>query len=208
MPGRGQWVWVRGANMYCRRESLSVPWDEERRACRIESRRLRKVDLHTRLVAEYEAAISEVAEEQWFSAGVEQEALSAMRIGASGEVARVGRLAKALGLINACRAGVRERSNQAGRPCSRQPVDGACARCARGEGCHCGPSSRLPLPLCDIVGLAPIRFPDLAGPYLGQSVGGGSRHCGPSSRLPLPHLVTLGFPVSASIAGPAPGCRR
>ena len=71
LPGRGQWVWVRGGLVYCRRACLSVPWDDERRACRIESRRLRKVDLHTRLVAEYEAAISEVAEEQWFSAGVE-----------------------------------------------------------------------------------------------------------------------------------------
>ena len=84
MPGRGQWVWVRGANMYCRRECLSVPWGEERRACRIESRRLRKVDLHTRLVAEYEAAMSEGAEEMRLSDGWEQAALSGMRVGASG----------------------------------------------------------------------------------------------------------------------------
>ena len=45
------------------------------------------------------------------------------------------------------------------------------------------------------MGLAPIRFPDLAGPYLGQSVGGGERQCGPSSRVPLPQIVTLGFPA-------------
>ena len=96
-------------------QCLSVPWDDERRACRIESRRLRKVDLHTRLVAEYEAAMSEGAEEMRLSDGWEQEALSAMRVGASGELARIGRLEKALGLINACRARVRERGNHAGR---------------------------------------------------------------------------------------------
>ena len=78
-----------------------------------------------------------------------------------------------------------------------------------GKGrCHCGPSSRLPLPLCDIVGPAPMRFPDLAVPYISLGVGEEGRHCGPSSRLPFPHLAIIGFAVSASIAGPAPGCQR
>ena len=53
---------VAGALVYSRQELLPLQGGEKQRACRVESRRLRKADLHSRLVAEYEAAMAAAAD--------------------------------------------------------------------------------------------------------------------------------------------------
>ena len=92
-----------GAFVHCPHACLPLQGDEERRDCRMKSRRLRKVDLHTRLVAEYEAAISEAADGDRLSDLCKEHVLGPMRVGGLGELARIGRLEKALGFLQTWR---------------------------------------------------------------------------------------------------------
>ena len=114
-----------GALVYAQRACLPPQGDEEQRARRIESRRRRKVDLHTRLVTEYDAAISDAVDGGWLFDDVEEDVLGAMHVGPLGELARVGRLETALGRLSAWRAGTSDRSVSACRDGRCDPVPDA-----------------------------------------------------------------------------------
>ena len=72
--------------MYSRHARLPLQGDEERRDFRMKSRRLLKVDLHTRLIAEFEAGISDAADGNGLSDLSKSHVLGAMGVGEVGEV--------------------------------------------------------------------------------------------------------------------------
>ena len=104
LAGRGGWSLVGGLLVYSRHALVALQGDEQQRVGRIESRRFRKVALHALLVAQHEAAISAAAAGERLRDCIETEVLGAVRVTASGVLARVGRLERALEHADGSRA--------------------------------------------------------------------------------------------------------
>ena len=96
LPGHGRWALVDGSLRCVHAGQCPLQAEEAQRSQRIAMRRERKVCLHRRLIAEYEATMAGAREDPIGSQAV----LEAMVVGPDQQLARVGRLERALVIVD------------------------------------------------------------------------------------------------------------